>query len=336
MVAAVRGSSIRDAVIAAGDNWSTAQRRIVYLVTELDRSGEWALDGCVTCAHWVAAALDIEVCTAREWLRVGRALAVLPKLDDLFERGELTYSKVRAVTRVATPRNEAQLCAIAMREPAGRLAPALAAFLSRHETPAETEERHRKATSLTTRLDPDGMVVGTFRLPPLPGKRLMTAVDAKVAQFRPDASADASERWPSFSQQRADALVELVTEGGAGVETEVVLHVRGDGCTLDDGTPVAESVVERIAPHSFIRVLIHEAERLPINASGAHRHPTDRQKRVVHERDRVCVDCGSSEFLQYDHDPDFEISHHTLVEEVRLRCSRCHRDRHLRQRRRRK
>jgi hypothetical protein len=136
--------------------------------------------------------------------------------------------------------------------------------------------------------------------------------------------------WPSIAQQRADALVDLATCGGAAVEIEVVVHVRGDGCALDDGTPVADSIVERIAPASFLRALIHDAERRPINASGRHRHPTDRQKRVVKERDRVCVDCGGGELFEYDHEPDFEISQQTLVEELRLRCCTCHHDRHRR------
>jgi len=171
------------------------------------------------------------------------------------------------------------------------------------------------------------MVVGTFRLPPLSGGQLMAAVDAEVKGRRPDASADASARWPSFARQRAEALVELATSGGASVETEVVLHVRGDGCTLDDGTPIVGSVIERIAPESFIRVLIHDAERRPINASGRHRYPTDRQRRVVHERDRHCP-CGSDEFLQYHHDPPFDESKQTVVEELWLRCPPCHHDDH--------
>ena len=119
-----------------------------------------------------------------------------------------------------------------------------------------------------------------------------------------------------------------MSNGEALVDTEVVLHVRGDGCTLDDGTPIAGSVVERIAPESFLRVLIHDAERRPINASGRHRHPTTRQKRVVHERDRGCVDCGSTTLLEADHDPDFAITGHTLVDELKERCWTCHRGRH--------
>jgi hypothetical protein len=322
------GSSLRAAVIAIGHHWATAQRRLVRLVVELDSSGEWTADGSPTCAHWVAEAIDVEVCTAREWLRVGRAVSVLPAIDRAFELGELSYSKVRALTRVATPENEAELCELALRVSAARLAHALASWLERHETPERTEARHRAATAVRTWVEPDGMVAGSFRFPPLDGKSLLAAIDAKVEQFKPDASADASSRWPSAAQQRADALLELVNNGGASVATEVVLHVRGDGCTLDDGTSVATTVVERIAPKSFLRVLIHDAERRPINASGAHRHPTRRQKRVVHERDRVCTNCGSSEFLQYHHDPPYEDSHHTIVDELWLRCRRCHRADH--------
>ena len=146
-----------------------------------------------------------------------------------------------------------------------------------------------------------------------------------------DASRPAKNvRWPTIPQQRADALLEIVAGGGAQVITEIVMHVRADGCSLDDGTPIADSVVERIAPEAFLRVLIHDAERRPINASGRQRHPTARQKRVVKERDRRCVHCGSTDFLQADHEPDYDQTRHTIVAETKLRCWTCHRERHER------
>jgi hypothetical protein len=123
-------------------------------------------------------------------------------------------------------------------------------------------------------------------------------------------------------------LVALLTGGGANVETEVVIHVRGDGCTLDDGTPVAGTLVERIAPKAFLRALIHDADRRPINASGRHRHPTTRQRRVVLERHRRCVDCGDTAFLEYDHEPPFDETHRTVIDELEPRCRSCHRTRH--------
>lgn len=317
------------------------------------------LDGARTCAQWIASAFDIEMSTAREWLRIGRILERFTLIADAFYGGEISYSKVRQLTRVATPEIEADILHIARNTPAGKLGPAIAAWLVRNEEPEETERRQKKARSLSWHVEPDGMVRLTARLTPEMAAMPMAAIDAWIvrrdvaevgveeadAQRASDgqnASADASGaprarsrrrlRWPTMAQQRADGLVALMHEGGALVTTEVVLHVRGDGCALDDGTPITESFVKDIVPESFVRALIHDAERRPINASGRHRFPTTRQKRVVHERDRGCVDCGSESFLQADHDPDFSITHRTIVDELHDRCLRCHRLRHAQQR----
>jgi hypothetical protein len=333
---------LREQVLAAG-RWAAAgQQRLVHVCAALDSSGEWAFDGAATCAHWIADALDVEVCTAREWLRIGRALDELPVVDDAFTNGRLSYSKVRALTRVATPEHEEELCAVAERTPAGRLPAALAAWLVRREEPGETERRQSRQRTLHWWVEPDGMIVGRFRLPAAAGAGFAAAVDAVVTRRDPrgttmtesgaDASADAPRslrvaEWPTIAQQRADALVALVEGGGVDLVTEVVLHVRADGCTLDDGTPIADSVVERLAPSSFLRALIHDAESRPINASGRRRHPSQRQKRVVHERDGGCVDCGATDFTDFDHDPPYEESQRTVVDELAERCWTCHRRR---------
>jgi hypothetical protein len=112
--------SWRGQVLAVGGSWAAAQRDPLPLMVALDRSGEWALDGPRTCAQWVASALDIEVCTAREWLRIGKLLSDLPAINVAFTAGRLSYSKVRTLSRVATPTNESDLCEIAERTPAGR------------------------------------------------------------------------------------------------------------------------------------------------------------------------------------------------------------------------
>ena len=112
--------------------------------------------------------------------------------------------------------------------------------------------------------------------------------------------------------------------------TEVVVHVRGDGTTFDDGTPTTNHAVLRQLDHAFIRVLIHDAERRPINASRRQRHATTRQKRVVMEvHGHECVDCQSTDLLELDHNPAFQQTRHTVVEELEPRCAPCHRARHL-------
>ena len=329
-VVRIEGSqhSHRSAVLDAGAQWLAQQHQLIARIAELDVSDEWAADGATSCAHWVSAALDVDLSTAREWVRVGRALATLDEVDAAFAAGRVSYSKVRALTRVATPETQGELLELAEHVPAGRLGHALAAWQMRQETPEETESRQRAKMALWWHSDADGMAVMTVRLLPADMARVQAAVDGRVRAWRPDASADASRRWPSLANQRADAFVELCRDGIGGVTTEVVLHVRGDGCSMDDGSPVSESAVARVAQSSFLRVLIHDAEGRPINASGRHRHPTTRQRRVVHERDRVCVDCGATDLLEYDHDPPFEQSHRTIVDELRLRCAQCHHRRH--------
>lgn len=346
----------RNELVEIGRRWRVSQLRLVRLATELDDSGEWALDGSPTCAHWIASALDVEVCTARGWLRVGRALRGLPLTSTAVDEGRLSFTKVRSLTRLATPDNEAELVELAEQTAAGRLGMALAAWSAQFDDPHERNRRQHRERSLSWRTEPDGMVSVTGRLTPLQAGVFTSVVDATVMRRdgrdgtgwnttvgENDAtgsrgshgarSAPRSWAWSSLAQQRADALIDVLDSGGVSVDAEVILHVRGDGCTLDDGTPIEGSIVERIAGGAFLRVLIHEADRMPINASGRHRHPTQRQRRVVKERDGCCVDCGGTDFLECDHQPDFDITERTLIDELRLRCARCHRLRHERQRR---
>ena len=342
--------SIRGEFTRYGRRWSSSITQLIALSVELDDSGEWALDGSPTCAHWIGAMLDIEIGTAREWLRIGRALAELPTTSLAFANGDLSFTKVRSLTRVATAANEAELLEIAERTPAGDLGRALAAWSARNEDEHHRDRRHRRDRGLHWRTEPDGMVTASLRMTPEQAAILTAAVDEQV--MRSDgrepaeptdvvdptergndatASRESHPRWASLAQQRVDALVDIVSAGGSNVVTEVVLHVRADGCTLDDGTPIGGSIVERIADTSALRAMIHDAESHPINVSGKHRHHTERQKLVVKERDRQCVDCGSSDFLQHDHVPAFEQTKRTLVEETELRCSRCHQARHRRE-----
>lgn len=329
--------SIPERILRVGASWMTAQYALVLLVAELDATGEWRDRGAPTCAHWVADALDLELCTAREWLRVGKALGELPHIDAAFDSG-LSYSKVRTLTRVATAANERELLVLARSTPAGRLGAVLAKWLMDREEPEGTNRRQHAARGVSWRTEPDGMIVGSFRLPTAVGKKLTGAIDAIATRYTPsgpelsDASADASERpvnvWATIAQQRADALVQLLTGGGSRFVTEIVINLRGDGATYDDGTPIPWPDLESVLPEAFVRALIHDTEGRPINASARRRHPSVRQRRVVVARDRSCLDCGSTEFLEYDHDPAFEQSGRTVVDELKLRCRTCHRARH--------
>ncbi|MFT7648742.1 MAG: hypothetical protein ACI8Y4_003494 [Candidatus Poriferisodalaceae bacterium] len=134
---------------------------------------------------------------------------------------------------------------------------------------------------------------------------------------------------PSLAQQRADALVALFLGLDVELTAEVVVHVRGDGATFDDGTPTTHDAILRQLDQAFIRLLIHDAERRPVNASSRRRHPTTRQKRVAMEANgHECVDCQGTEMLELDHNPSYQQTQHTVTDELEPRCAPCHRARH--------
>lgn len=303
--------------------WARGQHQLVALAAEFADSDEWVVAGSPTAAHFLAGVADVEICTAREWIRIGRRLRELHASADAFAAGRISYSKVRTLTRLATADNEEELLAIAEGVPAGALGRALAGWVRDNSDPDELAAHQARRRGVRWRTEPDGMVTLNLRLQPLVGGTLVAVLTSLVRRCRPPAG----ER-PTLAQQYADAVAELLEGGVGSVATEVVVHVRGDGCSLDDGTPIAGSVVERIAPASYLRALIHDADGRPINASGRRRHPSVRQKRVVKERDRACVDCGSTDLLEYDHDPPYHQSGRTTAEELEPRCPPCHRARH--------
>ena len=241
--------------------------RIVCASAAFADSEEWVAAGAPTPAHYLAGLADVEVCTAREWIRVGRCLRTLPATADAFAARRLSYAKVRALTRFATPENELELIALAERMPAGDLNRALAAWLRDRSTPEDLDAWHQQRRSVTWRTEPDGMVTFTLRLPPHVAAVLISLLTAIVMRMRP--AADASGAYPTSAQQHADALHRLLSAGAGTTTTEVIFHVRGDGCTADDGTPVTETAIASLVDAARLRAMVHDADGSPINASAA-------------------------------------------------------------------
>lgn len=86
-----------------------AMHRLLTDLREFDERGGWYVQGARSCAHWLAWRVGWDLVTARERVRVAGKLAEFPTIDDALRRGEVSYSKVRAMVRVATPANESLL-----------------------------------------------------------------------------------------------------------------------------------------------------------------------------------------------------------------------------------
>src|SRR5262245_29199654 len=79
-----------------------AEYTLLARIRRFDEIEGWAHQGARDCAHWLSWRLGLDINTAREKVRVARALALLPLIGEAFRRGVISYSKVRAMTRIAT------------------------------------------------------------------------------------------------------------------------------------------------------------------------------------------------------------------------------------------
>src|SRR5438094_10589956 len=100
-----------DAIAELSAHLDAATACLLDLIREFDARGGWG-NGFRSCAHWLSWRVGLAPGAAREHVRVARALGTLPLLGQALARGELSYAKLRALTRVGTPETEERLLAV--------------------------------------------------------------------------------------------------------------------------------------------------------------------------------------------------------------------------------
>src|SRR3989442_1430516 len=100
-----------DEIAELSAHLDAATARLLELIRAFDARGGWNT-GFRSCAAWLSWRVGLDLGAARERVRVARALGTLPLLAQALARGELSYAKVRALTRVATPETEVRLLGV--------------------------------------------------------------------------------------------------------------------------------------------------------------------------------------------------------------------------------
>src|SRR3954453_15518342 len=144
---------------------AAATCRFLVLLAEFDERRGWAGWELNSCAAWLSWKCQMSSGTAREHVRGARALPVLPVIRAEFAAGRLSYAKVRALTRIATPANEAGLAEIAGPMTGNQLE----RFPRAHRRCSRSADAAARVRRLTWRFEEDGSLAGSFRLPPLAG-----------------------------------------------------------------------------------------------------------------------------------------------------------------------
>ncbi len=176
--------------------------RLLVLIREFDAREGWH-SGFRTCAHWLSWRTGIDIGASREKVRVARALEHLPLLSEEMRLGELSYSKARALTRVATAENEEELMGFAQHATASHVETLVRTWrrVDRLEEQCQERERHR-SRFLTVRPDVDGMYVVRGRLDPEVGALLTRALEAAGDELYRRAAEDEVYRRPAEDDPR--------------------------------------------------------------------------------------------------------------------------------------
>ncbi len=135
-----------------------------------------------TTAHYIAWACSMSPGTAREHVRVARALRDLPRVAGLMAQGRLSYSKVRELTRITGHLAEDALCELALEMTASQLARTVAAY----RTAAGTRIQQLDKRRFTVANNPDGMTRITIVLPTEEAALITAAVEAAVRRTQPE------------------------------------------------------------------------------------------------------------------------------------------------------
>jgi hypothetical protein len=172
---------------------AAATCRFLVLLADFDARRGWASWEMTSCAAWLSWKCQMSSGTAREHVRVARALRDLPVIRARFAAARLSYAKVRALTRIATSQNEAGLAELAGPMTGNQLE----RFARAHRQVTQSDDTNaRVRRRLVWRFEEDGSLSGTFRLPPLAGavllKALRAACDDLAGDPRGDVSADLS------------------------------------------------------------------------------------------------------------------------------------------------
>ena len=167
---------------------NAAQYRFLKLLDEFDRAQGWTGPGVRSLAHWLNWKCGLGELMAREKVRVARALRDLPLIDAGFERGEVSYSKVRAMTRAATPENEKQLLNIARHGTAAHMERLVRVYRRCRKRAGESraEAAMRREERFYCFAEDDEMMTFGGRVPAEQGRLLLKALDAMVAEMEAD------------------------------------------------------------------------------------------------------------------------------------------------------
>ncbi|MDZ7841647.1 MAG: DUF222 domain-containing protein [Gammaproteobacteria bacterium] len=297
----------------------------------------------MSCAHWLSWKCGINLGAAREKVRVAHALENLPRISEAFRTGRVSFSKVRAMTRVATPDNQDYLLMIADHGTASHVERLVRGYRQVKRTEAlEAENQRHDLRELTWHWDDDGSFVIKARLTPEQGTRFRQALESEMdAEYRE--REDVSAETP-IATRRADALARMA-EGLLAAEASTstggdrcTIHVhtdpdtlRADGegaqAELASGGRVCAETARRLGCDSGVVQWLESADGSTLDVGRRTRSIPPSIRRALDRRDGGCrfPGCTAHRFVDAHHIRHWADGGETKLDNLVLLCRHHHR-----------
>ncbi len=333
--------------------------QLLQLINRFDQHGGWHGTGIHSCAHWLNWRCGLNLGAAREQVRVARALPGLPKISAAFREGRVSYSKVRAMTRVATAANEDVLLAVALGGTASHVERQVSVYRRIKRADAlKLENLRHTQRELIWFEDDDGSWVLKGRFTPEQGAQICKALDAAMEQLfieqknvPEEISAETSRSLPldqavpqPIASRRADALQRVAESflsgtahacsGGdrylvnihTGLET---LKVDGAGAEseLEESGCVSAETSRRLSCDCSVVHWRDAPSGEPLNIGRKTRIVPPAIRRALHRRDGGCrfPGCTCTRFVDAHHIIHWADGGETSMNNLMLLCRRHHR-----------
>jgi hypothetical protein len=306
------------------------------MLAEFDRRKGWCKNGIRSCSHWLTLNCSLAVATAHEHLRVAHCLEKLPKTNEGFESGVLSYSKVRAMTRVATDDNEAILISAAANSSASHVENLVRKYrqVDADQNPIEPKDEYQQR-KLTAYQNKDGMWIINAKLPQLEGGLVVKALEEIMRQQDRNSSAEESkeaqenssaeeseEVRASFSQKRADALSSMsehfiatatVDDENGGIQAlaghercQVVLHLNLDNADTPpnmDYHCISVANAKRFSSDASLYTVLEDRYGDVLNIGRKARTISPPLARALNVRDETCCfpGCCANKYVDFHH-----------------------------------
>ncbi|MCZ6643461.1 MAG: DUF222 domain-containing protein [Gammaproteobacteria bacterium] len=315
-------------------------------IREFDTLGLYGALNCKSTAHWLNFACGIGLVAGREKVRVAKALAELPKTQAAFREGRLSYSKARAVTRVATADNEHHFLNIAYHSTASQTE----RIVRNHINVMTAERDSFGKRSLTYHWLADGCLSFKGRLTADQGAMFIKSLEqAFAAHDSREMYAAVLEDHEPMEAKRADALL-LISETSLAAKSvssstadryQVSVHVNAEALqtsttTLDDppqiegGCVIPLRTAERLTCDGSIIPILETAEAEPLKIGRKLRTVSPALRRALKRRDKGCKfpGCEQTYFVDAHHIRHWAHGGETNLENLVLLCRYHHHQLH--------